>query len=190
MSAQFADNIQEIDGYNDDFYYYKEIYSYGKSSSNLFNLDKCIIYKSHLGKNEKVLFSKPSLINKIMVVNPSDLVSGVYIKVNGQTLNFPDAKPFIDENGRTQMPVRFISEALGAKVDWEGSTRTVIITKGDDTVSFQIGEKSMVVNNQKKELDTAATIKNGRTFVPLRFVSEAFGAAIEWEPDTNTATIK
>jgi hypothetical protein len=190
LAPQEGDNIADIGSYNDDFYYYKEIYSYGDSLGNLFNLDKCVIYKSYLGQDEKVLFSTPCMINKMMVIEKRDLISGAYIKVNDKILDFPDARPFIDENNRTQVPVRFVSEALDAEVEWDGSTRTVKISKNDKTVVVKIGEKTIDINGVKKEMDTAAIIKRGRTFVPLRFVSEAFDATVEWNSDTNVAEIK
>lgn len=190
FSYDVGDNIKDIASYNDDFYYYKEIYVHGNTLADLFNLDRCEIYKSHLGKDEKVLFSVPCMINKMIVVDKRYLISQAYVKVNGKILDFPDAKPFIDENNRTQVPVRFVSEALGAEVEWDGSTKVVKITKGDETVMIKIGEKAIDINGARKEMDTAAIIKNGRTFVPLRFVSEAFGATVEWDPDTNMAVIK
>ncbi|HOM02359.1 MAG TPA: stalk domain-containing protein [Acetivibrio sp.] len=190
LSPDIGDNIKGIGSYNDDFYYYKEVYVYGDSLGNLFNLDKCEIYKSHLGKDEKVLFSVPCMINKMMVVDKRYFTSQAYVKVNGKILDFPDAKPFIDENNRTQVPVRFVSEALGAEVEWDATAKAVKISKENETVIIKIGEKAIDINGVRKEMDTAAIIKNGRTFVPLRFVSEAFGASVEWNSDTNMAVIK
>jgi len=52
----------------------------------------------------------------------------IRVVVNGTKINFPDAEPFIDENSRTQVPIRFVGEALGANVSWDGNTKKVTIT--------------------------------------------------------------
>ena len=61
------------------------------------------------------------------------------VRVNGAIVEYPDAQPYVDENNRTMIPVRFVTEALGAKVGWEGSTQTVTITKKSTTVTIRIG---------------------------------------------------
>lgn len=56
-------------------------------------------------------------------------------------------------------------------------------------VSLQINNKNIKVNNQTKEMDVAPFLKSDRTFVPVRFVSEAFGFDVKWDDSTNTVTI-
>ncbi len=114
--------------------------------------------------------------------------SSVNVLVNGQAVLFPDAQPFIDENGRTLVPIRAIAEALGVEVGWDDANKAVSLT-GDSTVSFVIGEKKALVNGQAETMDTAAVIVESRTFVPLRFASEYMGAAVEWYGETKTANI-
>ena len=76
---------------------------------------------------------------------------------------------------------RFVSEELGAKVSWDGQKKQVTIADGETTVVLTVGQKEMQVNGNKKTLDTAASVKDTRTYVPLRFVSEALGAVVEWD---------
>jgi len=109
--------------------------------------------------------------------------------VNGNRVNFPDAEPFIDDNGRTQVPVRFVSEALGAEVSWEGSTKTVTISQGDKEIKIVIGKKDYTINGEKNLMDTEALLKEDRTFVPVRFVSEGLGARVDWDPAVRTVYI-
>ncbi len=113
----------------------------------------------------------------------------IKIKVNDKLFDFPDAKPFIDNNYRTQVPIKFIVEALGATVSWNGKTRQAIITKGEDTLIFTIGKKEYTFNNQTLIMDTAAMIKQNRTFVPIRYIGEAFGFDILVDMGTNTITL-
>ena len=100
-----------------------------------------------------------------------------------------DVPPQI-ESGRTLVPLRAIFEALGATVEWDASTQTVTATKDGTTVKLQIGSKIAYKNGSPVPLDIPGKIHNGRTLVPLRFVSEAMGASVEWKADTQTVVIK
>ena len=110
-------------------------------------------------------------------------------KMNGKDYLL-DAPPFI-ENGRTLVPIRFIAESFGAKVDWIGETKTVIINLESKKISIvlQIGSKIAIVNGERITLDVAPKIVNGRTFVPLRFVAETFGAEVLWNGSERKITI-
>ena len=70
---------------------------------------------------------------------------GPQVRVNGYLVDFPDGKPFINEDARTLIPVRFVTEALGAKVTWDGSTLTAGITKDGTTVEITIGSPDLRV---------------------------------------------
>jgi len=113
----------------------------------------------------------------------------IRVVVNGTKINFPDAEPFIDENSRTQVPIRFVGEALGANVSWDGNTKKVTITLNGKKVVLQIGNKNYEVNGQQKQMDTVALLKESRTFVPVRFVSEALGATVKWNANIRTVYI-
>ncbi|MGG4461963.1 copper amine oxidase N-terminal domain-containing protein [Brevibacillus porteri] len=109
----------------------------------------------------------------------------VNVKVNGSLINFPDAKPYIDPtNSRTMVPARFVSEALGYQVFWNEAHRKVIIQKTINGKGFIVtlkeGENKAEVDGKQVTFDAKAVIKDNRTFVPLRFVSESFGADVDW----------
>lgn len=97
--------------------------------------------------------------------------------LDGQTLNF-DVSPIYEE-GRYLVPFRAISEQLGAKVDWDGKSETVTAVKPGIEVKMKIGGLA-VVNGKEINLDVPARIVEGRTVVPIRFLSESFGAKVEW----------
>jgi hypothetical protein len=105
-----------------------------------------------------------------------------------QLPNFPDAKPYI-QNNRTLVPVRFVAEHLGATVDWDNANRIVTITSGEDVLRLKIGGKTMTKNGVLQEMDVAPAITNNRTMVPLRFVSENLGVGVEWVQSTLTVVI-
>lgn len=102
----------------------------------------------------------------------------VAVYLDGQKIAF-DQVPFI-ENGRTLVPVRAIFENLGATVEWNGDTQTVTATKSDTSVSLTIDNTVANKNGEEITLDVPAKVIGGRTFVPLRFVSDCFGVNVEW----------
>lgn len=115
--------------------------------------------------------------------------SGISIIVNGEKVNFIDEKPYIDNNSRTMVPIRFISESLHAKVDWIEKERKVVVKKDGIEISLIVGMKTAKVNNKEIKLDTSSIILGGRTFVPLRFIGEAFGASVGWDDKSKVVTI-
>lgn len=110
---------------------------------------------------------------------------GIKIVVNGKTLT-PDVAPYA-ENGRTLVPIRFISEALRTKVDWDGAKQEVTI--GDKLLVLKLNSKSYLAQGKEKTLDVPASAKQGRTFVPLRLISENLGAKVDWDGASQTVTI-
>ena len=96
---------------------------------------------------------------------------------------FFDSEPYIDENNRTMVPVRAISEALGAFVGWDDATRTVTIAKDALEITLTIGSSTATVNGVERWMDTVPVIQNDRTMVPVRFVSSFLGANVEWDQE-------
>ena len=115
--------------------------------------------------------------------------STITVVVSGSRITFPDAQPFIDSQGRTQTPARFIGEALGATASWDGKANKATFEKGDKKLILYIGKKEYEVNGQKMQMDTSALLKDSRTFVPARYVAEAFGATVKWESVIKTVYI-
>lgn len=105
-------------------------------------------------------------------------------KMDGTTITlmeFTDAKPFIDANGRSMIPLRAVSENLGAEVTWNSVTSTAKVVLGQKTIELPNGKSYGIVNGVKQEFDTITIVSNGRTFVPLRFVSESLGYQIGYK---------
>jgi aromatic ring-cleaving dioxygenase len=101
-----------------------------------------------------------------------------------------DVPPII-QNGRTLVPIRFISEAFGANVNWDSrnSTVRIFLKEPETNISLQINNRIAIVNNKSIVLDVPPIIKNGRTMVPIRFISEAFGANVDWSDEKRQITI-
>ncbi|WP_342477453.1 copper amine oxidase N-terminal domain-containing protein [Paenibacillus sp. FSL H7-0350] len=112
----------------------------------------------------------------------------VTVQVNGTALKFPDAKPYY-ENNRVMIPIRFVSEALGAKVGY-GLDRSVTIELGTKKILMKINSDTVTVESVIQKLDVPARLQQNRTYVPLRFVSEALGAEVGWNQEKRLVMIK
>ncbi|MDU6032304.1 MAG: copper amine oxidase N-terminal domain-containing protein, partial [Peptoniphilus harei] len=66
-------------------------------------------------------------------------------------------------------------------------TKTVIV--GDNKASLVIGEKEINANGKKIAIDSPAVIKDARTFVPLRAISEILGAKVDWDASSRSVKI-
>lgn len=111
----------------------------------------------------------------------------VFVEIDGQKQVF-DQPPVI-VNNRTLVPLRGIFESLHADVQWDQANMTVTATKGNTSISLQIGSKQASKNGQLLELDVEAQLVNNRTMVPARFVSEALGAIVKWDGEKHTVRI-
>ncbi|KNY30165.1 stalk domain-containing protein [Pseudobacteroides cellulosolvens] len=112
----------------------------------------------------------------------------IKIVINNNQLKI-DVDPYV-ENGRTLVPMRAVFESLGATVSWDGESRTVTGIKGSTTVVLKIDVVQAYVNSEVKVLDVPAQIKDGRTFVPIRFISESLGAKVNWDGANRTISIE
>lgn len=117
----------------------------------------------------------------VMACVPVSTMANQEIKIfiNGEQLNTIDQPPII-ENDRVFLPIRHIAEALGSIVEWEDATRTVTISNDQIEIIFQIGSPIATVNGTKKSIP-ASFIKNDRTMVPVRFISENLGLFVDWD---------
>jgi len=107
--------------------------------------------------------------------------------LNGTAMSFE--VPPIVENGRTLVPMRPIFEAMGAQVEWNAGTKTVIARKNADVVVLPLNSIKPTINGKAYTLEVPAKIINSRTLAPLRFVAEAFGGQVDWNESTRTVKI-
>lgn len=117
----------------------------------------------------------------------------VKVQINSELIQFPDAQPFIDDKGLTQVPVRFVSEELGYQVNWartsDGQISVQLKNDSGKSMSLATGQKTAVVDGKAEDMDTAATLRDGRVYVPLRFISEAKGIRVQWDSNNFIAIL-
>jgi hypothetical protein len=115
----------------------------------------------------------------------------IKILLNGSYLEF-DAAPEIVQD-RTFVPLRAIAEALDSTVNWIEDSKSIELTKGNVTTVLSIGSTDVSIRTadttQASTIDAEPYIKNDRTMVPLRFISESFGMNVDWDGDTRTVTV-
>ncbi len=113
----------------------------------------------------------------------------VTVMYNGSVIEFDQLTEIKD--GRTMVPpLRSIFEALGMEVIWDDSTKQITAVKKDLVIILRIDSTNPMVNGQTVDIDSAPYIKNGRTLVPLRFITESTGAKVSWDGNTRTVFIE
>lgn len=118
-------------------------------------------------------FSYYGVVRAAGLVQISLGINRLTVQVNGKQ-HYLDVPASLIDN-RTMVPLRFVAEALGAQTGWSAADRSVSITQGGQTLK-------LTVDQPGPGLDVPATIRNGRTLVPLRYVAESLGAHVTWHP--------
>lgn len=142
-----------------------------------------------------------SLISEddIMLISPNPMTKPdtITVVLNGETIDFTDdAGNKVDPqlvNNRTMVPVRKIFEVLGATIAWDGETETVTATTEEKIMKLQINNNIATVKTgettEELTLDAAPVVIDGRTLVPVRFISETLGLKVGWDDATQTVII-
>ncbi|HHY66597.1 MAG TPA: copper amine oxidase N-terminal domain-containing protein [Alicyclobacillus sp.] len=112
--------------------------------------------------------------------------------VNGQQQTM-DVAPYLKNDGRVMLPVRFVANALGVNdnsVIWNQSDKSVTIFKGGNVVKMTLGSNTLIVNGTAVQMDVAPELYNdGRVMLPIRWVGQALNADISWDQATQTVTV-
>jgi len=122
----------------------------------------------------------------------AEFVIGSNIYTVGGTPYVMDVVPYIKDS-RSFVPMRYLADMLGAEIEWSEADQTVTFEgyteAGKITVVLTIGSTSYTVNGETMTMDVAPEIVNDRSFLPARFVAEAFGAQVGWNAGSQTVTI-
>jgi|LSQX01.3.fsa_nt_gb tetratricopeptide (TPR) repeat protein len=116
-------------------------------------------------------------------------IEEIKVEVNGEQISFEQPPILITATGRVVVPVRAIFEALDTEVIWDEENSIVRASKQGISIELSIGNQKAYVNDKAIHMDQAALLFNGRTMVPVRFISESLGADVRWEPNTRTIFI-
>ncbi len=122
----------------------------------------------------------------LSITSSTTYAAEMQIKVDGVAIA-SDVKPEI-KNNRTMVPLRVISENLGANVDWSNSE--VTLKKSDMKVILKLNSSTAEKNGEKIQLDVKPYLKNNRIIVPIRFIAEAFECNVNYSNFTVTIDTK
>lgn len=111
----------------------------------------------------------------------------ITVKVNNNCILL-DALPYEKDN-RIFVPVRFVSEALGAELEWIQEEKKVIIRNENNIIELWQESSDLVVNGEKSLMDTNVEILNDRTMIPVRYAAENLGCTVEWDESTYSVLI-
>jgi hypothetical protein len=122
---------------------------------------------------------------------PAAAADPIMVLIDGQELNLHELTglPFI-LNNRVMVPLRAIAEKLDAELEWIPLPRSIRITKDERNIMVIIDKLYAVVDGENVPLDAAAGIFGGRTYVPLRFIGEAFGLTVRWDPERRAVILE
>lgn len=136
---------------------------------------------------KKLWILLPVTLLLILIMLCPVMAQGIRVVINGREISFD--QPPVMINGNVMVPMRGVFEELGADVKWKASTQTITARKDATEIIIQIGSTYASVNGQARQLSAPATMVSGRTLVPLRFISEALGADVQWQAASRTVLI-
>jgi hypothetical protein len=169
---------------SNEMFFDGQTYSY---NANLIDGDNQFIIKAvDAAGNEAI---ETLLIKKVNEKKITLQIGSNLATVGSETVEIES--PPVIEKAFTLVPLRFIAEAFGATLDYNSALQIINISYKATSISLQVGSTIAFVDNVRKEkdLEIAPVIVNGRTFVPIRFISETFGATVDWDGATKTITI-
>ncbi len=127
------------------------------------------------------------LVLVVFAVASASACLAIDVSVNGKMV--PPDPPAVERGGSVLLPVRTVFTALGADVTWEAATMTAIAVRRGTTVRMTINSRTAYVNGQPVTLSVPAQLINDRSYVPVRFPAEAFGAQVDWDGAVQLVTI-
>jgi hypothetical protein len=152
------------------------------AESSLYLFSEATLQKLSLDFALLLKVQKPLLASKKTVIQLK--IGSRILTPVGFDIKVIDAPPFIEQaTNRTFVPLRVVSESFKASVSWDSKLQMVSIVKQKTKILLWIGNKTVIINGVSKNLDTPPLIKDSRTFVPLRFIGEAFSAEVQWCAD-------
>lgn len=127
----------------------------------------------------------------LIQVSTANAQNNISVTINNQNVVFNEDMgfPFVDTNGRTQVPFRATMEAFGATVNWDDEKNMAYVQKGNTVIYVPINQNYIIVNGLTVQNDTSASVVNSRTYCPIRKILESFGAEVNWDANIKTVIV-
>ncbi|UVI29910.1 stalk domain-containing protein [Paenibacillus spongiae] len=137
---------------------------------------------------DNITFQYPALVPEPARQSILLTIGSKSAKVGGKSYTL-EAAPIALE-GTTYLPLRFVTEAMGAQVDWDQKLQRVTVLRGSSLMEMWLGKKSFILNGTKMDSEVAPIARSGRTLVPIRLVSEQLGLTVNWDSKTDQITVQ
>lgn len=109
---------------------------------------------------------------------------------NGAYLIYSKGKmPYVDQNHRTLIPLRLVSDLINGTITWDQKTKTVDMKAQNFGLIAKLGEKAVTINGKKMVTDTSLTNNNGTVLVPAKWIADGLGASLKWDAVNNIVSL-
>jgi len=137
---------------------------------------------------KQLIAQAKALWQREIVLTPDSKTA--YINKNAYQMDIVPKIVSVDGGGVTLVPLRFLGEALNINVNWDGANNRIICSNTKKTVILPLDGNSATVNGAETTLQIAPVVENGRTLVPLRFISQAFDCQVIWDGATQKIIVR
>lgn len=133
--------------------------------------------------NKKLLFFAVFILFLSFLPEESFASNSVGVIINGSPVEFTSSTglPYVDNNGRTMVPLRATMESAGLVVGYDNMAKTAIVISEHNRVEIPINSNKVYADNNEIINDTKSVVKNGITYLPIRIVFENVGYTVEWD---------
>lgn len=145
---------------------------------------------------KNVKFYTVSFLLLILCLSPSAVFAKNYqakdvlLKLNGAYLIYSSSlMPYIDENSRTLVPLRIISDSLNGTITWNNQEKIVEMKSKDLQISAKLNGHNVTINGHEMEVDTSIILNNGTVMVPIKWVANGLGATFSYNPKYNLVSL-
>ena len=142
------------------------------------------------GKNKRLTALVVICIFLLALLPTASLAQdSIKVDINGKNIFMGSRQPYLS-GGVLMVPLRAVSEALGANVSWDGSTRNITVIRGDNVAVMRQISSALYINGRLFKLSRESAVKNDSTYVPLDFIQTVFGYQASFDANANQLSIK
>src|SRR5579864_3646820 len=113
-----------------------------------------------------------------------------HVYANPDTLRQGRVLAALVKNGTILVPLRSMFEQMGATVSYDAGSKSVTASKPGSQVQVTLGKNEVLINGESRPLDVPPMMYKGVLLVPVRVISEALGAYVQWVPEQHVAVVR
>ncbi|WP_338543647.1 copper amine oxidase N-terminal domain-containing protein [Paenibacillus tundrae] len=129
------------------------------------------------------------MFKKVVSVCVASVLFGIMAVPGFAETNRAEIHTGVIVNNRVLIPLRVVSQHLGANVKWDKYSKSILLTKNDKKIALAVNFKNAIVNDYIESMDSPVELIHATTYVPLRFVSQTLGAELQWNKEAKQANV-